>query len=41
MAKPRMMFFHDGRHPHIYMYEPPMQKEEYAGGHRRAFGHDD
>ena len=30
MAKPRMMFFHDGRHPHIYMYEPPMQKEEYA-----------
>ena len=23
MAKPRMMFFHDGRHP-------PMQKEEYA-----------
>ena len=30
MTKPRMMFFHDGRHPHIYMYEPPMQKEEYA-----------
>ena len=30
MAKPRMMFFHDGRHPHIYMHEPPMQKEEYA-----------
>ena len=30
MAKPQMMFFHDGRHPHIYMYEPPMQKEEYA-----------
>ena len=27
--KPRMMFYHDGRHPLIYMYEPPMQKEEY------------
>jgi len=23
------MFYHDGRHPLIYMYEPPMQKEEY------------
>ena len=23
------MFYHDGRHPHIYRYEPPMQKEEY------------
>lgn len=30
MGKPRMMFFHDGRHPHIYLYEPSMQKEEYA-----------
>ena len=29
MPKPRMMFYHDGRHPLIYMYEPPMQKEEY------------
>ena len=29
MRKPRMMFYHDGRHPLIYMYEPPMQKEEY------------
>ena len=29
MAQPRMMFYHDGRHPLIYMYEPPMQKEEY------------
>ena len=27
--KPTMMFYHDGRHPLIYMYEPPMQKEEY------------
>ena len=24
-----MMFYHDGRHPLIYMYEPPMQKEEF------------
>lgn len=23
------MFFNDGRHPLIYMYEPPIQKEEY------------
>lgn len=23
------MFYHDGRHPLIYMYEPPMQKEEF------------
>ena len=29
MAKPRIMFYHDGRHPLIYMYEPPMEKEEY------------
>ena len=29
MPQPRMMFYHDGRHPLIYMYEPPMQKEEY------------
>jgi len=28
-GRPRMMFYHDGRHPLIYMYEPPMQKEEY------------
>lgn len=28
MTKPRLMFFHDSRHPLIYMYEPPMQKEE-------------
>ena len=27
--KPTMMFYHDGRHPLIYMYEPPMQVEEY------------
>ncbi len=23
------MFFHDSRHPAIYMYEPPMEKEEF------------
>lgn len=27
--RPKIMFYHDGRHPLIYMYEPPMQKEEY------------
>lgn len=27
--KPRIMFFHDSRHPAIYMYEPPMEKEEF------------
>ena len=30
MPKPRIMFYTDGRHPLIYMYEPPMQKEEYV-----------
>ena len=29
VRKPRIMFYHDGRHPLIYMYEPPMQKEEF------------
>ena len=29
MPKPQIMFYHDGRHPHIYRYEPPMQKGEY------------
>ena len=29
MPEPRIMFYHDGRHAHIYRYEPPMQKEEY------------
>jgi len=29
MAKPNIMFYNDGRHPLIYMYEPPIQKEEY------------
>lgn len=27
--KPRIMFYHDGRHPLIYMYEPPIEKEEF------------
>ena len=29
MSSPSIMFYHDGRHPLIYMYEPPMQKAEY------------
>ena len=29
MPKPRIMFDHDGRHPLVYMYEPPMYKEEF------------
>ncbi len=27
--KPRIMFFNDSRHPAAYMYEPPMEKEEF------------
>ena len=27
--KPRIMFYNDCRHPGIYMYEPPMEKEEF------------
>ena len=27
--RPRIMFYHDARHPAIYMYEPPMEKEEF------------
>ena len=27
--KPRIMFYNDGRHPLVYMYEEPMYKEEY------------
>ena len=29
MPKPHIMFDHDGRHPLIYMYEPPIHKEEF------------
>ena len=29
MSNPSIMFYHDGRHPLIYMYEPPMQRKEY------------
>ena len=28
MTAPKILFYHDGRHPLIYMYEPPMLKEE-------------
>ncbi len=27
---PRIWFYHDGRHPHIYRYEPPMSKLQYV-----------
>jgi len=30
MSKPKIIYYHDGRHPHIYRYEPPMYKEEYV-----------
>eukprot|EP01050_Picozoa_sp_SAG11_P028665 SAG11_NODE_7754_length_1100_cov_2.020979_1_plen_142_part_00 len=26
---PARLFYHDGRHPLIYMYEPPMRKHQY------------
>ena len=29
MPKPRIIFDHDARHPLIYMYEPPIHKEEF------------
>ena len=29
MSKPRMMYYTDARHPLVYMYEPPMRKEEF------------
>ena len=29
MGKPRIMYFNDDRHTLAYMYEPPMQKEEW------------
>jgi len=31
MPKPRIMFYHDGRHPLIYMYEPPMLGTKWLG----------
>jgi hypothetical protein len=30
MTTPRIWFYHDGRHPHIYRYEPPMYREQFA-----------
>ena len=30
MNQPKIMYYHDGRHPHIYRYEPPMAPEEYV-----------
>ena len=29
MPEPRTMLYYDRYHPRVYMYEPPMQKEEY------------
>ena len=29
MPRPRMMYYTDARHPLVYMYEPPIEKEEY------------
>ena len=28
-TQPRIMYYHDGRHPLVYMYEPPIEKEEF------------
>ena len=38
MSQPRIMFYHDGRHPLIYMYEPPIQKEEYESAINELVG---
>ena len=38
MKKPRIYFYNDGRHPLIYMYEPPMQKEEYEAAVDEVLG---
>ncbi len=29
MNQPQIIYYRDGRHPHIYCYEPPMHEEEY------------
>ena len=38
MSQPRIMFYHDGRHPLIYMYEPPIQTEEYESAINELVG---
>ena len=38
--KPRLMFYHDSRHPAIYMFEPPMQKEEFEAAVDELVGTD-
>ena len=30
MSTPSIWFYHDGRHPHIYRYEPPMDREQFV-----------
>ena len=29
MGRPSLLFYHDGRHPLIYMYEPPITLDQY------------
>ena len=36
--KPRIMFYNDCRHPAIYMYEPPMQKEQFEAAVDEVLG---
>ena len=37
--KPRLMYYDDSRHSSIYMYEPPMLKEEFRSLGGRPGGH--
>ena len=36
--KPRIMFYNDARHPAIYMYEPPMEKEQFEAAVDEVLG---
>lgn len=36
--KPRIMFYNDARHPAIYMYEPPMEKEQFEASVDEVLG---
>ena len=38
MPQPRIMFENDSRHTLIYMYEPPIQREEYEGAVDEVLG---
>ena len=37
--KPRIMFYNDARHPAIYMYEPPMEKEQFEAAVDEVLGY--